>query len=130
MLILSIKTDQPEAEVSLLNNHQQVEHEVWHAHRALAETIHQKIHKLLQNQKRDWHDIEGVVCYEGPGSFTGLRIGLTIANSLASDLNTPIISSGGEAWLKEGIAKLIDGKDDQVALPNYGRDAHITRPRK
>jgi tRNA threonylcarbamoyladenosine biosynthesis protein TsaB len=39
------------------------------------------------------HDIEGVVCFKGPGSFTGLRIGLTVGNALAYAQNIPVVAS-------------------------------------
>ena len=36
-------------------------------------------------------DIEKIICVNGPGSFTGIRIGLTIAKTLAWAKNIPII---------------------------------------
>ena len=130
MLILSIWTDKPQAEIGLFDSQKKLAYHKWHAHRDLAATIHTKIHKLLKDQKKNWQDIEGLVCYKGPGSFTGLRIGLTVANILAENLKAPIIGITGLAWCEKGIQALLDGKTDKIALPEYGSDAHITKPKK
>ncbi len=68
--------------------------------------------------------------YEGPGSFTGLRIGITVANTLAYSLNIPIAGAEGESWLDDSLANLSGMTEPTVILPKYGSDAHITKPRK
>ncbi len=130
MLILTIRTDKPEAELGLYDGEQQLAYETWQAHRELSETIHSKIKALLDSQHKDWHDIAGVLCYKGPGSFTGLRIGLTVGNALAANLGIPILGASGNDWREQGVQKLLAGSNDTIALPDYGRDAHITKPRK
>ena len=128
MLIISIRTDKPEAEIGLFADREKLSYEVWQAHRELATTIHQKISEMLVMQGKDWHDIEGIVAYKGPGSFTGLRIGLSVANALAYALQVPIVSQESSDWLERGIAALSDGKDEKIALPHYSTPAHITTP--
>lgn len=130
MLILTIKTDQPEAEIGLYDDTNQLAHETWHAHRQLSETIHTKIKTMLKSQQKDWQSLEGIVAFKGPGSFTGLRIGLTVANSLSANLHIPVVSGSGADWIEVAIKKLLDGKNETIALPDYGREAHITTPRK
>ena len=130
MLILTIRTDKPEAEVGLFENDTVFKYIKWQAHRELSLTIHKKILEVLKSQKKDWQDLEGIVCYKGPGSFTGLRIGLTVGNTLASGLNIPIISTTGEDWAKKGINKISEGQNEKIALPKYGAPVHITKPRK
>jgi tRNA threonylcarbamoyladenosine biosynthesis protein TsaB len=93
MLILTLRTDNPEAEVGLYDDEEQLSYETWTAHRQLAETIHGKVKALLGTKGKDWHDVQGVVAYQGPGSFTGLRIGLTVANALAQGLQVPIVAA-------------------------------------
>lgn len=130
MIILSIRTDKPEAEIGVFDGHTQLSYETWQAHRELAETIHHKIITLLQANGRTLHEIEGIACFRGPGSFTGLRIGLTVANTLAYGLNIPIVSSMGEDWLRNGLDRLASGANEQAALPEYGAPVHITQQRR
>ncbi len=129
MIILTIRTDKPEAELGLFEDDTQLAYKTWQAHKQLSVTIHTKIKELLQQNLKNWQDIEGVVCFKGPGSFTGLRIGLTVGNSLAANLNIPVVSTAGENWQKQGITRLLDGKNEKIAMPEYGRDAHITMPK-
>ncbi|HSX43847.1 MAG TPA: tRNA (adenosine(37)-N6)-threonylcarbamoyltransferase complex dimerization subunit type 1 TsaB [Candidatus Saccharimonadales bacterium] len=130
MLILTIRTDKPEAEIGLYDNEMQLTYETWQAHRELSQTIHKKIEALLKSVKKDWHDLEGIVCFKGPGSFTGLRIGLTVGNTLSYSLTVPIVSSHGENWIQSGLERIKGGQNETVAMPEYGADANITQPRK
>ena len=75
-------------------------------------------------------DITGIVVFRGPGSFTGLRIGVTVANSLAYSRNVPIVGELGEDWAKKGISRIFAGESDDVVMPEYGGEANITAPRK
>ncbi len=130
MLILSIRTDKPEAEIGLYDGADQIDYHVWHAHRELSVTLHACIADLLQKHGKDWPDIEGIVCFQGPGSFTGLRIGLTVANALAYGLGVPIVAMQDPQWLERGITSLQEGSADQIALPHYGAEANITVPKR
>lgn len=130
MLILTIKTDNPNAEISLWQNNVQIKSYQWQAHKILADTIHIKIKGLLDKNSYSWHDIKGLVVYKGPGSFTGLRIGATVANTLAYSLDIPIIGSSGDNWEQKGIKSLLEDKDDKIVIPEYGATANITLPKK
>jgi tRNA threonylcarbamoyladenosine biosynthesis protein TsaB len=130
MILLTIRTDNPEAEIGLYDGDKQLAYETWQAHRQLAETIHQKIEMLLESQHIQWSDLQGIVCYQGPGSFTGLRIGLTVADTLSYSLGILVVATQDPEWLETGIQRLQNGESDGVAMPFYGADAHITPPRK
>lgn len=130
MLVLTIRTDKPEAEIGLYEDGKQLVYEVWEAHRQLGETIHHKIDELLRRNGKTLHDVQGIVCYQGPGSFTGLRIGLSVANAFAYALDIPIVARQNPQWLETGMADLLAGKNNHVAVPEYGLDAHITPQKK
>lgn len=129
MLILTIRTDKPDAEVGLYDDNRQLAYEVWPAHRELSNTLHKKIQELLQSQDKDLKDIDGIVCFQGPGSFTGLRIGITVADALAYGLDIPVVATQDD-WIEQGIERLQTGQNDQIALPHYGAPAHITQQKK
>ena len=130
MIILTLRTDNPEAEIGLYDGANQLAYETWTAHRQLAETIHSKVKALLGTKGKDWHDVQGVVAYQGPGSFTGLRIGLTVANALAQGLQVPIVAAQNPGWIETGVQRLLRGENDHVALPFYGAEVHITPQKK
>ena len=50
-----------------------------------------KIEEMLKNNNMDLNDIEKIIVVNGPGSFTGVRIGLTIAKSISWAKKIPII---------------------------------------
>ena len=129
MLILTIRTDNPEAEVGLYDDEKQLAYEVWPAHRELSDTILKKIKELLDGQEKDFKDIQGIVCFQGPGSFTGLRIGITVADTFAYGLAVPVVATQDD-WIERGIKRLKAGENDRIALPHYGAPVHITQQRK
>ena len=130
MLILTLRTDKPEAEIGLYDGTKQLAYETWEAHRQLSVTIHTKIEEALQKSGKTLHDIQGIVVFKGPGSFTGLRIGLTVANTLVYALHVPVVARQDPRWLESGIADLLAGQNDKIALPEYGAEAHITHQKK
>lgn len=130
MIILCLKTDQPEAYLGLFKDTEMLNEVRWGAHRELSNTLYQKLQSLLDSQKLSMHEIEGFVCFKGPGSFTGLRIGLSAINALAFAGSHPVVSSEGENWQQDGIGRLIKGEDEKIAMPHYGAEANITTPKK
>jgi len=129
MIILTIRTDKPEAEIGLFEDDQKLAYKTWTAHRQLGLTIHSELAELLKTADVEWEDLQGVVAFAGPGSFTGLRIGLTVANALAYGYSVAVTGAQGENWIAEGIAHLRRGEDAKMVMPEYGSEAHITTPR-
>ena len=130
MLIVTIRTDKPEAEIGIFDDTEQVAYHTWEAHRQLAETLHSTLQKLLADNGKKLHDIQGIVVFKGPGSFTGLRIGITVANALSYSLNIPIVANEDPQWLQAGIKRLLAGETEAVAMPEYGALPHITPQKK
>lgn len=131
MIILTIRTDKPLSEIGLYSDNDQLDYLTWEAHRQLAETINLKIKQILEVNSISVDNIEGLICYKGPGSFTGLRIGLSVFNALAYTLGIPIVGIEGEDnWLERGISELTSGKNDVSVIPEYGSPVHITTPKK
>ena len=128
--VLTIRTDRPEAEVGLYDGQKQLAYEKWPAHRELSDTIHKKINEILDLLSISLEEVQGIVVFKGPGSFTGLRIGLSVANGLAYSLNIPVVAAAGPDWLKVGLKSFLEEKNDIIALPEYGSPANVSKPRK
>lgn len=130
-MIIAIKTDAPDAVVVLIGlDGKKLDEYTWVAHRSLAKDLLKVIHERLQFNDADWSTISGVILFRGPGSFTGLRIGAAVANTLAHAEKLPIVGCTGESWLADGCDRLADGENDKIVLPEYGSEATITKPRK
>jgi len=103
MLILCLRTDKREAEVYIYENGKKLAEQKWEAHRKLADTIDVKIEVVLNSVGLDMAQIERIVIYEGPGSFTGLRIGFSVANAIGYSQNIPVVAASGEVWINAGL---------------------------
>ena len=130
-MILAIKTDNPTAELVVMDgNGNIIVREEWLAERRLAHELLGKLEELLARAQGDWTQLSGLVVFKGPGSFTGLRIGITVMNTIAYSQSLPIVGQVGETWLSDGVTRLGQGNSDQVVLPEYGAPARITQQRK
>ena len=102
----------------------------WEVGRTLAKNMLQFLEDKISSHGGGWDDLEGIGIFRGPGSYTGLRIGITVLNTLAESLRIPIVGATGDEWVDICLERLSQGETDKVVLPEYGADAHITKPRK
>ena len=102
----------------------------WAAERNLARDMLAYLRDRLAENGASFVDISGIGVFRGPGSFTGLRIGLAVLNTIAHEQRIPIVGVTGDAWREECLARLQDGDNDEIVLPEYGAEARITKPRK
>ncbi len=128
-MILLLDTSTAVCRLTFIDDDQRFETE-WHADRQLAKGLLRYIHEQLTEHGWSWTDITGIGVLRGPGSFTGLRIGLTVMNTLADSRGVPIVGASGEDWQVEATGRLNRGENDQIVLPEYGAEAHVTKPRK
>jgi tRNA threonylcarbamoyladenosine biosynthesis protein TsaB len=129
-MYLGIRTDSPVAEFYLYERTSRKAEKTWQADRQLAHGLLGQLESFLSDQGITFHDLKGLFVYQGPGSFTGLRIGITVMNTIAYSEGISIIGSEGEAWCDVAVSRLDGGENDQVVLPHYGADPRITKPTK
>lgn len=129
-MILAINTSTPTAEIVVMKDGDVIVHEQWLAERRLAKEILSKIEEVLHQAQCSWGQLSGLVAFQGPGSFTGLRIGITTMNAIAYSQQIPIVGQMGDDWLADGIGRIKAGENDRIVLPEYGAPARITQPKK
>ena len=88
----------------------------WHSDRDLAEKLLSFIAEKLAENHQTWQNLTEITFMSGPGSFTGLRIGAAVVNTLAHELNIPLYDHRGQR--------------QTIILPDYGRPVNITQPKK
>jgi len=70
-------------EILLLQNNDQRDHAAW---------LHVAIEKLLKETMHTTKDLQAVAITAGPGSYTGLRVGMATAKGLCFALKIPLIT--------------------------------------
>ena len=99
----------------LLGSFDQVSEDFLH-----AEILHQEIEKLLKSSGLQFSDLRSVVVGSGPGSYTGLRIGVAAAKGLAMALNIPLFAvSGMQMMLSQNT---IDFQGDVLVVMDARRN--------
>ena len=137
-MILLIDTSQNKVVVALSKNGKIIEKKIWQSYFRQSETLLLAIDRLLKRNKLTLKDLTGIVVNSGPGSYTGLRVGIATANTLSFGLKIPLV--GIKNIQKGGIKKLIEigsrklknkkFKAAEIIIPFYGKKPSITRSRK
>lgn len=129
MIILALRTDSPVTELYLLHDTEITAELSIETGRELAQKLPALVADFMSQNNVELNGLDGVICFAGPGSFTGLRIGHTYANTLAYSLSAPIVQKPGDNWVLDGVGALIAGENSKVIIPQYGSEANITKPK-
>ena len=100
----SVCLSENEKSLALLVNNQQKDHASW---------LHPAIKKLLDYNNTTLNDIDAIAVTIGPGSYTGLRIGLSAAKGLCYALGKPLVSVN----TLELMAYSVDKKPGELICP-------------
>ena len=78
---------------------------------SLSEVVVPKIVSMFQENNIEPKDIDKIIVVNGPGSFTGIRIGITIAKVYAWSLNIPITT------IDSLSAMALSSKENKIHIP-------------
>ncbi|MFA7253226.1 MAG: tRNA (adenosine(37)-N6)-threonylcarbamoyltransferase complex dimerization subunit type 1 TsaB [Patescibacteria group bacterium] len=116
-MILFIDTSCQETLIKLIYGQKTIRSKTWQSMQNHSEELLPEISILLGEDKSN---IKKIIVNSGPGSYTGLRVGITVANLLAFAFDIPVDKKGVSS--REKSFQL-------PVLPEYGRDPFITKSR-
>lgn len=99
--------------------------------RGHAEMLMGMISEVMDRSTTAFAELDRVVVTTGPGSFTGLRVGLSVARGFGLVLKKPVVGVTGLAAIASSVADdlanapilvAIDGKGDEVYCQEFASD--------
>ena len=92
MKILGIDTSSPEGSVALLDRNGIISESILGGSKAYSHKLLEEVDNLLNRSKTKLKDLEAFVITNGPGSFTGLRVGMSLLKGLVMATEKPFAS--------------------------------------
>ena len=132
--ILNIETATKNCSVALAKNGKTIAlREIAEEGYSHAEKLHVFIEELISESKITFKNINAIAVSQGPGSYTGLRIGVSSAKGLCYALNIPLIaidtlqSLAAQITISEGtIVPMIDARRMEVFSASYDKNLKTT----
>jgi tRNA threonylcarbamoyl adenosine modification protein YeaZ len=123
--ILGINSALPYTEIAVVGGDKTLFYEGWKADFNEAEKLLPALKRALKKAEK----IDKVFVVEGPGSFTGLRVGITIANTLAYAEKVPLVTMGTFEYLQAKLP-LQKQKNTAIILRAGGQNIVVKLPLK
>ncbi|MDH3648655.1 MAG: tRNA (adenosine(37)-N6)-threonylcarbamoyltransferase complex dimerization subunit type 1 TsaB [Saprospiraceae bacterium] len=138
-LILCIETATEVCSVALAREGQCIGHHTTTEPYTHVSQINCLIEECLANSRVDFKTLDAVAVSAGPGSYTGLRVGVSVAKGICFGMNIPLISintllalaSGGKSYAERGeiyLCSLIDARRMEVYTATYDRNFELIEP--
>lgn len=136
--ILAIETATKNCSVALFENDQLLDSEEQYGAYSHAENLASFAQKLLSRNNLTFSDLQAIAVSKGPGSYTGLRIGVSFAKGLCFSLQIPLISVDTLAQMASGLVQaqkdenalycpMIDARRMEVYAALYNKDLEQVR---
>jgi len=128
--ILNIETATKNCSVSLSRNGELIAiKELNNGNYSHAEVLHSFVNEVVSESGISLSDLSAVAVSKGPGSYTGLRIGVSAAKGLCFALDIPLISINTLASLAHGltiksgkIVSMLDARRMEVYSAVFEKD--------
>lgn len=118
MKILAINTALKTTEIAIINGKKILAEKSWVSQNNEAEKLLPAINSLFKKAKIKYEDLDGVIVVKGPGSFTGLRVGVSVANAIAFIQKIKLFEIGTIEYLWESF----DQKKNSALVLFAGRN--------
>ncbi|MBU5595350.1 tRNA (adenosine(37)-N6)-threonylcarbamoyltransferase complex dimerization subunit type 1 TsaB [Amphibacillus sp. MSJ-3] len=132
MTILAIDTSNDALGIALYQNEQVIEEYISVNKNKHSARLMPAVDQLLKNAEVKPEDLSKIVVAKGPGSYTGVRIGLSVAKAMAWSLKIPIVGISSLEILSlqaqgrgYSVCPFIDARRDLVFTGLYDSNGQI-----
>ena len=130
MTSLFLDTSSNYLTISVLENNKVLKLEHINLSKALSKLALLSIKKLLDSLNMKPNDIDEIICVKGPGSFTGIRVGVTIAKTYAYSLNKKLCGVSSLFTMATSIndnyiIPIIDARHGHVFSAIYDKNYNV-----
>jgi tRNA threonylcarbamoyl adenosine modification protein YeaZ len=138
LTLLAIDSSTDNASLAVIRNGEVLAETAWHCQQNHSVELMPHIKQLLGQADTGIKSIDGVIVARGPGSFNGLRVGISTAKGLAFSLGVPLVGistleaaayqyakkglpvcpilNAGRGEIATAVYRLIDGEWQQVMV--------------
>ena len=126
---IALHTSTPQLGIAINNYDGDNRIRVWDLGRGLASQLHQRLQAILIPQT--WQDLEFIAVAKGPGGFTGTRVGVVTARTIAQQLDIPLFGISNLAAVAAAknyrgddlLAVQMDARREQLFVAIYQWDS-------
>ncbi|HDN79220.1 MAG: tRNA (adenosine(37)-N6)-threonylcarbamoyltransferase complex dimerization subunit type 1 TsaB [Chloroflexi bacterium] len=90
-MLLAIDTSTKLSSLALFDGEEILAEESWHSYNSHTVQLMPRLIRMVETHRASPEDLRVIAVALGPGSFTGLRIGLAVAKGLALSLNAALV---------------------------------------
>jgi tRNA threonylcarbamoyladenosine biosynthesis protein TsaB len=134
MVILGIETSTKTCSIALTDGEKIRDEISLHLGLSHSEKLIPLIDEILKRNGKAIEDIDGIAVSIGPGSFTGIRVGVSTARGLAQSLNIPLVGipsldalAFGVGTSGEVVCPMIDALRREIYSALYEGRKRLTR---
>lgn len=116
-LILHIETATPVCSIALSRNGLLLDESIAETEMSHASALMPLIDGLIVRHKLSPADLSAVAVSSGPGSYTGLRIGVSTAKGICYSINIPLIAVGSLHAAAFGMKEISNASNTDLLIP-------------
>lgn len=119
MLLLACDTSNSTCSAGLYDGGKELEYELSMENRTHSETFMPLVERVLNKADRKYSDLDVLAVTTGPGSFTGIRIGVSTVKGMAIALDIPCIAVSSTHALAGSVETESDLPEDTIIVPCF-----------
>jgi tRNA threonylcarbamoyl adenosine modification protein YeaZ len=122
-MLLAIDTSTEMASLAIVEDGWLINETTWHCGQNHTRQLLPRLYDILKKAGRDIQSVTGLAVARGPGSFNGLRVGISTAKGLAFSLNIPLV---GISTLEAAAYQHVEAGLPVCVIQNAGRNEIAT----